>query len=531
MMKRLAALLLLILLQSATARGVDIDGMLEQAREASHRDDHATAIELYRDVIRADPAMHDSVAAGLASQLTWAGRYEEAIGEFSRLLERNPNRIEAWRGLALAQSWSGDTKGALRSFGKIRELDPGDRAARLGEARMNSWLGRSTRALRQYESLVHDYPGDRDAALGLAQLHNWRGDHRKSWRMYEELLEADSTGGGSGPWEGLALARDWTGRADLALEALSVPRSLGLESESSMKLERQILRRWPVRIETASDWSIDSDEFSSMTVRLETEAPVRHRGRLRFGFQRERFEQPGERSHTDIWLRASGDYRPATFLAVRGALASCVDPPAGSDHTPVHADAGATWLPADRLRLDLSYSRFTIFTYPVFPDRVSADLIGGALDFRPHYLTTLILSADRISYSDDNSRWSLRGWGRWWVLHRPLRAWVMAGAHAMDFDRWTGNGYWSPQDYRAFYGRLEIEQDPMTGLTLLAGTDGGYAAEGSGSLSPYFSWYGGAVWRWRGLRLEGRAGHADSNLETGRGYERTYASISAGFSF
>lgn len=530
-MKRLAAFLLLSVLPPALAQAVDVSEMLEQAREASRRDDHGTAIQLYRDVVRADPAMRDSVAAALASQLTWAERYEEAIAEFLRLLERDPDRIDSWRTLALAQSWSGDTDGALRSFKRIRELDPEDRAARLGEARMNSWLGRSTRALRQYQGLVDGDPEDHHAGLGLAQLHNWRGDHRKAWRMYEEILQADSTREGSGPWEGLALARNWSGRADLALDALAVSRSLGLESESSVNLEREILRQWPGRIETASDWSSDSDEFSAMIVRLETEAPFRHSGRVRFGFLREWFDQPGERSHADIWLRASGDYRPATFLAVRAALAACVDPPARSDHTPLHADVGTTWLPADRWRLDLSYSRVTIFTYPVYPSRISADLVGGALDFRPHYLTTLILSADRISYSDDNSRWSLRAWGRRWALQRPVRAWIMGGVHAMDFDRWSGNGYWSPQDYRACYARLELEQDPFPGLTLLAGCDGGFAREERASLSPYFSYYGGAVLRWRGLRLEGRAGHADANLDTGRGYERTYASISAGVAF
>lgn len=529
--RMLVPALLLMLLLPVAVWSMTVEEMLEQARQAAHTDDHVLAIRLYRDIVQADPAMRDSVSAGLASQLTWAGLHEEAVDEFLWILERQPNRIDAWRTLALAQSWSGDTAGALRSYARIRELDPQDREARLGEARMNSWLGRSTMALRQYEGLVDEDPGDRQARLGLAQLHNWRGDHRRAWRMYEAILLGDSIGAGSGPWEGLALARNWAGRADLALDALDVSRSLGLESESSARLGSEIRRQWPGRIAASSDWSRDSDDFSSVIVRLETEAPLRYSGRIRVGFIREWFDQPGQRSHTDIWLRASGDYRPATFVAARAAMSVCVDPPARSDHTPVHADVGASLLPADRWKLDLTYSRFTIFTYPMFPTRVTADMVGGSLDFRPHYLTTVIVNADRVSYSDDNDRWSVRAWIRRWALHRPARIWVMAGAHAMDFNRWTGNGYWAPQDYRACYARLELEQDPAPGLTLLAGCDGGYAREGTASMSPYFSYYGGAVWGWRGLRLEGRGGHADTNLETGRGYKRTYAGLAVGAAF
>src|SRR5690606_29136697 len=68
----LAPLAILTLWVSAAAGDARFETLVQEARSAAARDDHATAIEKYREAIAIVPAARDSLAVPLAAQLTWA---------------------------------------------------------------------------------------------------------------------------------------------------------------------------------------------------------------------------------------------------------------------------------------------------------------------------------------------------------------------------------------------------------------------------------------------------------------------------
>jgi tetratricopeptide (TPR) repeat protein len=496
-----------------------------EARSASGRDNHEAAIAAYREAVARAPELADSVAVGLATQLTWAGRYEEAIGEFERALAARPGRIDALLVLALAQAWDDRTADALATYRRALAIDPDHTGARTGEARMLSWLGRSEEAERRYAQVVEADPGRVDARLGLAQVRNWRGDHRGAWRAYSDLIaEGDAP---PEAWEGLAQAQSRAGRPDLALATLGELEASGRATASSRALERSIRGQAGWRVSSGVETARDSDEFTTTALRLEVEAPLLYRGQARAGILRNRFDRPGRGPLTDFWLTGAAGYRLSTRILASAAARVAVDFPEGAGETPFEADLGVALLPDDRWRLDLGYSRQALFTFERAPDRVTVDLVSAGATWGARDALSVIASGDRTFHAGGNGRWNLRGRIRHRTLGGKPRLWLEGGGQILDYERWEPIGLWTPDLYRALYARADGELDVHPDVTLLAGIDGGWASERPGPFTPYLAGYGGAVWRVDRVRLEARIGHSDGNLEAGRGYRRTFATLGA----
>jgi hypothetical protein len=141
---------------------------------------------------------------------------------------------------------------------------------------------------------------------------------------------------------------------------------------------------------------------------------------------------------------------------------------------------------------------------------------------RPDWLTRVKASLDAGNYSDDNSRWNA-----WLVASRqvwaPARLRLGATGRWLDFDRWLDNGIWTPENFRAAAATMEFEAGPRTAWSLTGGLELGAAREGGGDAVLYTGYWAGfhrALGPWV---LEGRAGHSEGNVETGNGYDRTYA--------
>jgi tetratricopeptide (TPR) repeat protein len=499
---------------------------IEEARSAGARDDHAAAIDGYRRAIEEDPSLADSVAVLLGAQLTWAARYEEAITLFQSYLERYPRQIDAWKTLALAQSWDDRLDDALASYRRILALRPGDRDAAFGVARMLAWKGRLTRSLRAYDELLDREPAFRDAALGRAQVTNWRGDHRSAARLYTEILH--DWPDDPAALEGRAAAWNWAGLADRARSDLERVTAIGALTDGGRDLARAIERAWSPAAIASADFSRDSDDFELLTLRGEGELPLAHRARLRAFVFRDFYEKPSHPDVEDLWAGISGEARLTDLLLVYGAGQALVEKPEG-----VTADHGAgdlhlALLPGDRVRIDAGYGRAAFFTYERTQDGtprfVDADFVDMGVSFRPTWRTTLLLAGDQGWYSDDNHRVLLRVRVRQAVLFRP-RLWLEAGGQWIDFDRDSGGGLWTPREFRSLLLAGETEWTARPWFVLFGRVDTGWARDIDTELDPYFTASAGARVEAGAWRLELRGGRADSNLETGRGYRRTFGGL------
>ncbi|MBK8232468.1 MAG: hypothetical protein IT349_05100 [Candidatus Eisenbacteria bacterium] len=507
----------------SAAAAPDVESLIQQAREASGANDHATAVVAYREAIALEPARRDSLSFGLASQLTWAGRHDEAIAEFRWLLRKQPGHLAAWRTLALAQAWSGRTPDALASYRAVLVRQPRDLDARYGEARMLSWLGRTTQSVHAYESLLRDAPDHRDGRLGLAMVHNWRGDHERSGRMFSSLIETDPSSAAA--YEGLAWAQHWNGRPDLALQTLSRQEQAGARSTAGEELRAIILREWSAHPTLAFDYAEDSDDFISEAARLDFEFPIAYRGHARAGVVLNRFSRTGRPDVEDTWITLGGDARLHQRWSASARAQLAIKRPDGADYTPVQEEVNLAWLGGDRVRADLGYSHFALFSYESNPDRILGDQVGAGLTLRPEHRTTLIVSGDYASYSDDNERRGMRARARYALFARKPRTFVELGAQSINFRRDLPNGIWTPDDYRAGYGRVDFEINPDRSWTFVGALDGGWAKEAPGDYTPYLAYSGAFIWRIDQVRLEALAGRSDGNLETERGYRRTFGAL------
>lgn len=518
----LAALLLAGCCSIATAGAWD---EVAQARAAADREDPVAAVAAYRRAIEIDPTIRDSIAVALASQLTWAGRYDEAIGEFVLYLDRHPGSTGAMKTLALAQSWSGRSEDALATYRQILERSPEDRDAAFGEARILSWSGHLDEALDRYDSLIQREPRFTDAAIGRAQVVNWRGDHRRAATLYSRIIESE---GVSVPMlEGRAAAWNWAGLPDRAIADIDAARSTGGPTEDGLGLERAIIGGWAPAAKATVDLSRDSDSFRLTTLRMEGEAGILYRARVRPAVVRNEYRKPDRPRIDDLWAGASGEWRFSEDGIVYGSILALADPPEAIASRAT-GDLHAAWLPTDRVRIDFGYGRASFFTYERSADRaprfIDADFFDLGVSIRPEWRTTVSLSADRGLYSDDNKRLNLRARARRAILFTP-RLFFEVGGQWLDYEKDLAGGLWTPREFRSAFVAPECEWNPIGGVFLFARIDGGVARDAASEASSYLTYAGGARYERGGFLIELRGGHADSNLEISRGYRRDFGTL------
>lgn len=157
----------------------------------------------------------------LARLLTYRQRYQEAIGEYRKVLVVKPELAEARLGLAQALYWSGDQEGAAAAMAKIppEELEeqdrlfladilvtrqqypeaikiyaqylrqnPADQQVRLQKAQTLAWAQRYPEAIGQFEQLVAARPNDRQLKRRFAEVLTWAGENDRAIELLQQSL-------------------------------------------------------------------------------------------------------------------------------------------------------------------------------------------------------------------------------------------------------------------------------------------------------------------------------------------------------
>lgn len=137
-----------------------------------------------------------------ASALREAGRVDEAIAAYQRLLAVNPALPGSWYNLGWLQKQARRFEEALRSYAEALERGAGDpEEVHLNRAViLSDHLGRPEDALEELEAALALNPDYVPALLNLGNLHEDRGDREAAREAYRRALELD-------PGSALALAR------------------------------------------------------------------------------------------------------------------------------------------------------------------------------------------------------------------------------------------------------------------------------------------------------------------------------------
>lgn len=153
----------------------------------------------------------------LARVLSYAGRHEESIAEYRKLLRQKPDFVEAKLELAHVLHWDSRNEEALKIFDSL----PTDKLEKKDVMALADILvaeGKFERAEKLYSGLLAESPEDRDMRMRYAEILSWTRQYDKALQEYEKLLA--ETPGDIQLRRKYALALQWAGRIDEAIREL-----------------------------------------------------------------------------------------------------------------------------------------------------------------------------------------------------------------------------------------------------------------------------------------------------------------------
>ena len=172
-----------------------------------------------------------------AARLRAAGRAEEAIGAYERLLARAPDLPDSWYNLALMQRQTGRYEAALQSYQAALDRS----VSRPEEVHLNraviyaDHLRRDAEAERELAAALACNPSYVPALLNLGNLHEDRGSRDEARALYERCLAIEP-----GALEALARLAG-LGKAESAEDAMIARLNGAIASPRATAAERASL--------------------------------------------------------------------------------------------------------------------------------------------------------------------------------------------------------------------------------------------------------------------------------------------------
>ncbi len=521
--------------QLLALRSDDVDLLIEAARVNGFADRNAEAARLYRRALALAPQRRADIVPSLAWQSLWGGAPAEAAQLFTELLAMagpdRDRRIDALDGLGQARQAQGDQAAALRAFRESHALAPDQLRLHRRLAMSLLWNGDEEAAIVELKALRQRVPDDRDIAWALANALNFAGLHREALAAFL----AQSAPVHPGERTDLARAWRWAGYEDKAWPLLADPTDA----------DGRWLRDWRVWRERAPfgyatvEHAEDRDRLTSRALVVGGGWHPQPGATLDFQLRRLQLDDPfGDPDATQFqaswrWRLGQPGNGWGTLWPTLALKASHF--PGWNPLTPT---ARLTWIPRDRWRLDAEATRELVEAPRAVANRVTVDVLGASAEYRPNARWVMAGSAAALRFDDGSTR--LRVNGR---VERalPIRPRLLVGIEGLAFDRVhdgppgsDDRGYWNPQRYaeaRA-YVTLVHEMRPFD-IVARVGLGVSHEVDGAGNSSnghPHL-WELGLGWDLSpGLRLRLSAGGSGQGMGVsggGAGYWRRYVNLSA----
>jgi tetratricopeptide (TPR) repeat protein len=129
----------------------------------------------------------------LANALAAAGRWEQALQEYQRLIIANPNDVGMAMALGNAYRQSGRTQQALTQYRRVNQIAPSYPFAFIQQGETLDELGLLDQALAAYQAAVKAAPDNADVVLTLAAAYRKRGMTPEAIAAFEAGLAIDPT--------------------------------------------------------------------------------------------------------------------------------------------------------------------------------------------------------------------------------------------------------------------------------------------------------------------------------------------------
>ncbi len=417
---------------------------------------------------------------------------------------------------------------AIAAYERAERLVPDREAEIAAEAAYQyAWAGRLGRAERAFDRALAARPDDYDLRLGRLLVVNWMGDHLEAARGYRAL--AVERPGRPAPRVGLASALRWQGRADRARRAVDRALDLDPEDRDARALRADLDRaRRPVA-GVFYDGSEDSDHYRLNGAWVEAAFHPHLQWELAPFVNPLFIRRPDAPDIDETWAGATVAAQPADRWAFRARGAALLDRPAGATYLPLTGSATLTAILTDRLRAGVSAERFAVVSYRTWPEKIPGHAAGAFLEGRPDWRSRVRVSADRAAYRPvagypRNRRWNLAAAGSREVWS-PARVRLGASLRWIDFERDLDNGTWTPRRFRAAAATAEWDWGTRGRWSVNGGLELGPAREAEGRTTVFAAWRVGLFRALGPVLIDATVGHSEGNVETGTGYDRSYAHL------
>lgn len=160
---------------SLLAQQSDAPRLANEAADALERGRHFEAVEHYREALEVNPNYLDALV-GLAEAYYRLEEYDQAqtfIDRASRLARSNPRVMNLSGRIAIGR---GDLAAAEDAFARVLERQPNNVEAVIGRAELSLARGRSAEAARSLERALRLNPDQRKALLSLVLVYEHMGE-------------------------------------------------------------------------------------------------------------------------------------------------------------------------------------------------------------------------------------------------------------------------------------------------------------------------------------------------------------------
>ena len=201
--------------------------------------------------------------------LTQAGRFEDAILAYRRLLTLVPGDAEALGQLGQLQAWLGRYDEAIVNYREAMARRPGDASLQSDLADTLAWAKRLDEAERLYDEVLARRPDHHEALKGLVRVRLLRGDAAGAAPALERALRLYPLDVDLHRDQARLLSQQ--GQLDRALEAVQAALRIApgdLEARRLMAETQQRLKDWPAAIEAWSEVTRLDPESASAHVAL-----------------------------------------------------------------------------------------------------------------------------------------------------------------------------------------------------------------------------------------------------------------------
>ena len=221
------------------------------------------AERLCRDYLKVNSASL-KVRFKLAEILSWAGRYDESITEYEKILAKSPDDIQVRRKLAFVLSWKSDFESAIKQLNptlatrkqktsvivdKYSAVSDVDAEVMLGN--LYVWTKKYNEAVEIFEKIIKKEPQNKKARIGLADVYLYSKNLPKAVENYKIALEENPTS--EEIKKKYAFALNWNGDYEEAFPLLS---ALYEKSPNDIELAIELARDYSKRNNTEKAVSI-----------------------------------------------------------------------------------------------------------------------------------------------------------------------------------------------------------------------------------------------------------------------------------